>query len=88
MKDDRVDCRSSKVISDITLISNRTSQPPLLCLAQYFGVEDDLKDGLREVQPLIIYPFALPFSLGMFLVAIHLIIFIRRMSIVIKIIEY
>jgi hypothetical protein len=50
MEDDRVECCSSKVIYDITVISDRTSQPPLLCLAQYFGVEDDLQDGLREVQ--------------------------------------
>jgi len=57
MEDDRVECRSSKVICDITVISDRTSQPPLLCLAQYFGVEDDLQGGLRELQPLIIYLF-------------------------------
>ena len=48
---------SSQVISDITVISDKTSQPPLLCLAQYFGVEDDLHGGERTVQPWIIYLF-------------------------------
>ncbi len=50
-------CRSSQVISDITVISDKTSQPPLLCLAQYFGVEDELHGGERTVQPWIIYLF-------------------------------
>jgi hypothetical protein len=50
-------CRSSQVISDITVISDKTSQPPLLCLAQYFGNEDDLHGGERTAQPWIIYLF-------------------------------
>jgi len=49
--------RSSQVISDITVISDKTAQPPLLCLAQYFGNEDDLHGGERTVQPFIIYLF-------------------------------
>jgi hypothetical protein len=56
-QDDSVEHVATKVISDITVISDRTSQPPLLCLAQYFGVEDDLQGGLRIIQPAIIYLF-------------------------------
>ena len=49
--------RSSQVISDNTVISDKTPQPPLLCVAQYFGNEDDLYGGVRSVQPLIIFLF-------------------------------
>jgi hypothetical protein len=37
--------------------ADKTAQPPLLCLAQYFGIEDDLHGGERTVQLWIIYLF-------------------------------
>jgi hypothetical protein len=43
--------RSSQVISDITVISDKTAQPPLLYRAQYFGNEDDLLGGERTIKP-------------------------------------
>jgi hypothetical protein len=49
--------RSSQVISDMTIISDKKAQPPLFCVAQYFGVEDELHGGHRELKPLIIYLF-------------------------------
>lgn len=36
-------------------ISDRVSQPSVLCLVQYVGVESDLHGGARDIQPGIIY---------------------------------
>ncbi len=37
------------------MISDRTANPPLLCLAQYFGTEDQLHGGKRTVLPSMLY---------------------------------
>jgi hypothetical protein len=67
-------------LTDLTIISDRTSAPPILCMAQYFGQEKDLCGGLREVKPWIIYMFDFMLKCWhMFLIVIHLIISIRHM---------
>jgi hypothetical protein len=61
-EDNDAECDSSSFISDLTVISNRTSKPPILCLAQYFGEENDLCGGLREIKPWIIFMFDFTFT--------------------------
>ncbi|CAF2942131.1 unnamed protein product [Rotaria sp. Silwood2] len=47
-EDDNGKSNFSTFISDLTIISDRTSEQSILCMVQYFGHEEDLCGGLRK----------------------------------------
>ena len=58
---DGEDATASTFITDLTVLSDRTIDPPMLSMAQYFGTEDELRGGERNMRPwlIFIYDFAL-----------------------------
>ena len=60
-EDNRDEVNSSTFISDSTIICDWTTVPPTFCMAQYYGTEEQLFGGIRQIQPhlMFIFHFAL-----------------------------
>ena len=61
MNVDGEDATTSTFITDLTVVSDRTIVLPMLCMAQYFGTEDELHGSERNIRPwlVFVYDFAL-----------------------------
>ncbi|CAF1570186.1 unnamed protein product [Adineta ricciae] len=53
--DNAGDHRINQVTSDLTVISDQEADPRLICIAQYFGVENNLIGSARTFKPSVIY---------------------------------
>ena len=51
------DARADTFITDISIVCDGTTVPPMLCMAQYFGTEDELLGSEREVHPWLIFAY-------------------------------
>ena len=54
---DGKEATAATFITDLTVLSDRTSSPPTLCVAQYFGTDGELTGDVRAVRPWLIFTY-------------------------------
>ncbi|CAF1202742.1 unnamed protein product [Rotaria sp. Silwood1] len=51
------EARGSAFISDLTIVIDRTTTPPTFFMTQYYGTENELCGGMRNIKPQLMFTY-------------------------------
>jgi len=51
------EARGSTFISDLSIVLDRTTTPPIFFIAQYYGIENELCGSIRKIKPQLMFTY-------------------------------